>query len=349
MAAHIDREIAARPDLVQIENGFLSPKDRKLGAIQLAHVRVIETVVENPDAEPDLPCAAARTALIVYGKRIGTTLTVCTDRDCPVHDPHAAAARAANPAPVMAPAPEQETEEEAAEREREYEQRRKEYEEEQQRKEEERQQQFQKEQKEREAQRARMEKVQKARQATFERILEHAPAMFSAPQLRTFLSALINLDPYVFEEVAENCIGDDENNQKSAEEILASALADDNCASPFPHRTHRHSKRRTIRYAGRSRSRLRSLTTQEEQQAEEGEGSYTCERNTQESEEARSGGNSSEGQKISLDRYGSPLRSLRQQAPFCALPRGNFSLYVHIQRRGPIIFLQEHYFFYGLF
>jgi hypothetical protein len=30
-------------------------------------------------AEAAPPCAAAKTAIIVYGKRVGTTLNVCTD------------------------------------------------------------------------------------------------------------------------------------------------------------------------------------------------------------------------------------------------------------------------------
>ena len=98
------------------------------------------TVIENPDAEPASPCAAAKTAIIVYGKRVGTTTTVCTDNNCPVHDPRAAAAQTANPAPTIAPAPEAETEEEAEERQRNYEQQRKEYEEEQERRAEERRQ-----------------------------------------------------------------------------------------------------------------------------------------------------------------------------------------------------------------
>ena len=46
--------------------------------------------------------------------------------------------------------------------------------------------------------------------------------MFTVAQLRTFLSVLINLDPYTFEDVAEHYIGDDEN----LASILAS-LSDD--------------------------------------------------------------------------------------------------------------------------
>jgi len=73
-------------------------------------------VIDNTDAEPVTPCAATKTAIIVYGKQLGRKLTVCTDKDCPVHDPQAAAEAAANPVPTIAPAPEAETEEEAAER-----------------------------------------------------------------------------------------------------------------------------------------------------------------------------------------------------------------------------------------
>lgn len=223
--AHIERAVAAHPNLVQIENGWRSLGLRKAGAIQLTQVREIETVPDNPDAEPNPPCAAAKAAIIVYGKRVGATLTICTDPHCLVHDPDAAARAAAHPAPVMAPAAEEETEEEAAEREREYAQRRKEYEEEQQRKEEERRQQFQREHEAHEAERARLAELYKARVATLDRIVANAPAMFTPAQLRTFLAVLIRLDPYAFEDVAEHYLGDDENNQQSAEEILASILA----------------------------------------------------------------------------------------------------------------------------
>ena len=45
---------------------------------------------------------------------------------------------------------------------------------------------------------------------------------FTAAQLRVFLRALVNLDPYTLtDDVAEHFAGDDENNQQTAEEILA--------------------------------------------------------------------------------------------------------------------------------
>jgi ParB family chromosome partitioning protein len=223
LTAHIDREIAARPELIQIENGWRSAREQRPGAVQRGHFREIETVEENPDAEPAPQCAAAKPAIIVYGKRVGTTITVCTDDDCPIHDPRAAAEQAADPAPTMAPAPEVETQEEAEERQRKHEQQRKEYEQEQERRAEERRQQFEREQQEQEAERARREKLHKARVSKFDRILDKAPAMFSAAQLRVFLRALVNIDPYTFDDVAEN-FADDENNQQTSEEILLSTI-----------------------------------------------------------------------------------------------------------------------------
>ena len=221
LTAHIDREVTARPELIQIENGWRNAKEQRPGSVQRGVFREIEAVVENPDAEPVRSCEAAKPAIIVYGRRVGTTISVCTDHHCPIHDPRAAAAQAANPAPKMAPAPEAETEEEAAARQRKFEQEQKEYEEQQERRAEEERQEDERQEQEREAERAKREKVMKARTATFERILDDAPATFSATQLRVFLRALVNLDPYTFtDDVAEHFAGDDENHNKSAEEIL---------------------------------------------------------------------------------------------------------------------------------
>jgi ParB family transcriptional regulator, chromosome partitioning protein len=224
LTAYIDREIAARPELIQIENGWRNAREQRPGAVQRGHFREIDMVVENPDAEPAPPCAAAKPAIIVYGKRVGTTLTVCTDNHCPIHDPRAAAEHAADPAPTMAPTPEAETEEEAEERQRNYEQQRKEYEQEQERKAEERKQKFEQEQEEHEAERARREKLHKARVSKFDRIIEKAPAMFSATQLRVFLRALATIDPYAFDDVAEQLAVNDENNEQTSEEILLNTI-----------------------------------------------------------------------------------------------------------------------------
>ncbi len=222
----LDREIAAHPGLVQIENGWRNPKEQRPGAVQRGHIRELPTVTDNPDAEPQMPCSAAKTAIVVYGKQLGRKLTVCTDKHCPVHDPQAAAEAAAHPAPTMAPASEAETEEEAAERKAEFERLRVEYEEEQQKREEERKQQFEQEQANYEAERNRKAEILQAREKTLNRILENAPQTFTAAQLRVFLSALCNLDPYtITDDVAEHFAGEDNDHQRTPEEILAAAIS----------------------------------------------------------------------------------------------------------------------------
>lgn len=178
-------------------------------------------MIDNPDAEPVMPCEAAKPAIVVYGKQLGRKLTVCTDKHCPVHDPQAAAEAAANPAPTMAPAPEVETDEEAAERQAHFEQRRAEHEEEQRRREEERKQQFEREQHEFEAEQTRREGLRKSREATFERIVANAPTAFTPAQLRVLLRAIVNLDPYTF---ADDLAVENENEQRTAEEVLLSTI-----------------------------------------------------------------------------------------------------------------------------
>jgi ParB family transcriptional regulator, chromosome partitioning protein len=223
ITAHIDREIAARPELVQIETAWRNPKEQRPGALQKNQFRELD-IADNPDAEP--PCNSTKSAIIVFGKHAGRTITVCTDTDCPMHNPHVTAQRAADPPPTIAPAPEQETEEEAAERQADYEQRKAEYDAEQEHKEEERKQEFERQQQEFEAEQTRRTKLRNARQATFERILANAPVTFTAPQLRVFLSALVNLDPYDFaEDVAEYYAEGDENSQQTPEEVLSSTIS----------------------------------------------------------------------------------------------------------------------------
>ncbi len=224
--AHLDRELAARPGLVQIENGYRSPREQRPGAVQRGHFREIERT-DNPDAEPVPACEAAKPAIIVYGKRVGSTLTVCTDNNCPVHDPRAASRLAQQeqetPTPVMAAQAEEEAPEEAAQREADYEQRRKEHRAEEERRAEERRRQFEREQQEQEAERERRDGLRKQREATFERILENAPESFNAAQLRVLLRAIVNLDPYTFaDDLAEGIA--DENDRRDAEEVLLSAI-----------------------------------------------------------------------------------------------------------------------------
>jgi ParB family transcriptional regulator, chromosome partitioning protein len=226
VAAHIDRELAAQPHLVQIETTWRPAKEQRRGILPKHSYRELDTP-DNPDAEP--PCPHAKSALIVFGRNAGNIITVCTDNHCPVHDP-ATAARLAkqeadNLAPVIEPEPEEETEEEAEQRRADYEQRRTEHEAEQQRREEERKAEYERQQKEIEANQKRREKLNKARIATFDRILGSAPVMFTAPQLRTFLRLLVHIDPYSFlEEVASHLAGNDENAQQTDEEIVLAAL-----------------------------------------------------------------------------------------------------------------------------
>ncbi len=152
---HIDRQIAARPELIQIENGWRHPKQQRAGAIQRGVHREIDAAPENPDAEPAPPCAAAKPAIIVYGKRVGTTITVCTDNHCPVHDPRAAASRAETAVPTLPEPQASESEAEAEQRREEYEQQRQEHEAEQERQADERKQRFERGQAEYEAEQAR--------------------------------------------------------------------------------------------------------------------------------------------------------------------------------------------------
>ena len=226
IAAYIDRELAARPQLVQIETTWRPAKEQRPGSLPKNSYRELDTP-DNPDAEP--PCPSTKSALIVFGRHAGQTITVCTDCHCPVHDPATAARfakqEADNPAPVMEPVPEEETEEEAEQRQADYEQRRTEHEAEQQRREEERKAEYERQQKEFEAEQKRREKLRKARTATFDRILDNAPAMFTAVQLRIFLRFLLHIDPYNFlEEVASHFAGNDENAQQTDEEIVLAAL-----------------------------------------------------------------------------------------------------------------------------
>ena len=220
----LNREIAARPSLVLIENGWRNPKEQRPGSVQRGHVQEIEAVIDNPDAEPVMPCEAAKAAIVVYGKQLGRKLTVCTDKHCPVHDPQAAAVAAAHPAPDMALAPEAETEEEAAQRNAANEQRMADYRAEQEQKEEERKARFERERKEYEAEHAQREQHRKARLTTFERIIEQAPASLNPAQMRVFVRLLIHLDYSFLEEVATHFANDDGNTQQSDEDVVLAAL-----------------------------------------------------------------------------------------------------------------------------
>ena len=220
VTAHIDSAIAARPELVTIETTWRAPKEQRPGTLQKHQYRELAEP-DNSDAEP--PCPNAKAAIIVFGKQVGRTVTVCLDGECPVHTNHAPR-EAAEPEPVMAPAPEQETAEEAEQRHAEHEQRMAEYRAEQECKDEERKAEFERQQKEYEAEQVRCDKLRKARTATFERIIEHAPPRFSPEQMRLFLRLLIHLDYSFLEDVASHFANGHENAQQSDDEIVLAAL-----------------------------------------------------------------------------------------------------------------------------
>ena len=85
---------------------------------------------------------------------------------------------------------------------------------------------MERQQKEYEAEQKRREKHHKERIAGLERIIEQAPAVLDAVQLRLILELLIHLSPYgLFEEAAEHFAGSDENHNKTDDEILGDAFA----------------------------------------------------------------------------------------------------------------------------
>jgi ParB family chromosome partitioning protein len=92
--------------------------------------------------------------------------------------------------------------------------------------EDERKEQFEQEQANYEAERNRKAEILQARENTLNRILENAPPTFTAAQLRVFLSALCNLDPYtITEDVADHFAEQNNDHQQTPEEILAAALS----------------------------------------------------------------------------------------------------------------------------
>jgi ParB family chromosome partitioning protein len=79
-------------------------------------------------------------------------------------------------------------------------------------------------QREHEKEQARRTRLLKRRADCFNRILDHAPVTFTAPQLRVLLRALVHIDPYQFTDDVAAYFVTDENNQQTAEEVLTSVL-----------------------------------------------------------------------------------------------------------------------------
>lgn len=221
--AHIDRQVAMRPELVTIETAWRAPKEQRPGALLKHQYRELADP-DNPDAEP--PCPSAKSAIIVFGRNVGRTLTVCLDDECAVHTNRAPRLQVAPP-PVLPEAPAEETPEEAAQRVADHEAQLVAYRADEERKENERNAELEKERQEHEAEQARRDQQRNARLETFESVLANAPASFSLPQLRLFLSALIHVDPYdLIEDAAAFYAGEDENNSAAAEEVLDTVLTE---------------------------------------------------------------------------------------------------------------------------
>lgn len=224
--AHIDRELAARPELVQIQTAWQHPDQTRPGVLHKNQYRELPDP-DNPDSEP--PCPSAKPAIIVYGKNVGRTVTVCLAPRCAVHTNHAQQLDEEDEVelpPTMPDAPNEETEEQAEQRRADHEQRMAEYHAEQQRKDEERKAEFERQQKAYEAEQAKREKLRKTRIAIFDRILEEAPVAFSADQLRTFLHLLVHINPYDFlEEVAAHFATEEDEEQRPDEEVVIAALS----------------------------------------------------------------------------------------------------------------------------
>ena len=180
LTEHVNREVAARPELVQIETAHRHPKERQPGTLSRdEYTEIYKPEDENEGAEPVMPCESSKTAIVVYGEGAGSTRAVCTDPNCPVHHPRRVI----------------HTDPDAEARQREH-----------------------------EKELARRNRLLKRRAESFNRILENAPAAFTAPQLRVLLRALVHIDPYQFTDDVAAYFVADENNQQTAEEVLTSVV-----------------------------------------------------------------------------------------------------------------------------
>jgi ParB family chromosome partitioning protein len=180
LTEHVNREVAARPELVQIETAHRNPKERQPGTLSRhEYTEITGPENKNEDAEPVTPCESSKTAIVVYGDGAGSTRTVCTDPECPVHHPHR----------VIQIDPDAEAR-----------------------------------QREHEREQARRTRLLNRRAESFKRVIDHAPATFSARQLRVLLRALIHINPYQFTDDVAAYFVTDENNQQTAEEVLASIV-----------------------------------------------------------------------------------------------------------------------------
>jgi ParB family chromosome partitioning protein len=80
--AHVAQTVAARPELVQIATDWR--RDDNPAVLARFAYNSIE-----PDEEESEPqhCEHTREAIVAFGEDAGTTRTICTDKECPIHGP----------------------------------------------------------------------------------------------------------------------------------------------------------------------------------------------------------------------------------------------------------------------
>jgi ParB family transcriptional regulator, chromosome partitioning protein len=77
LSAHVRREVAAKPELVQIETAYRSPKGRQPDALARNEYTDLEAGKEDGEDGAEItPCESSKTAIVVYGEGAGTTRTV---------------------------------------------------------------------------------------------------------------------------------------------------------------------------------------------------------------------------------------------------------------------------------
>jgi ParB family chromosome partitioning protein len=105
ITVYLDRELANAPELVQIKTSFhgnegayaeaLDPHDYTVvrSALRPAEDDSAESDedeeddVDGPVPDTDAVCSSTKPALVVFGPQIGTRVSVCTDKECPIHHP----------------------------------------------------------------------------------------------------------------------------------------------------------------------------------------------------------------------------------------------------------------------
>jgi ParB family transcriptional regulator, chromosome partitioning protein len=99
LTEHVNRQVAARPELVQIETAHRNPKERRPGTLSRhEYTEIPSPEDENEGAEPVTPCESSKTAIVVYGEGAGSTRTVCTDPGICGTGPQNSSLKASRPA-----------------------------------------------------------------------------------------------------------------------------------------------------------------------------------------------------------------------------------------------------------